>query len=80
MNNLKIILVCAVFTLIVNSCAQSTSKTNSTVEQQKTEKGVYTCEMHPEVLSDKPGNCPKCGMTLIKKEVKAEADSAKSGK
>jgi hypothetical protein len=25
----------------------------------------YTCSMHPEVHSDKPGKCPKCGMTLI---------------
>lgn len=24
----------------------------------------YTCPMHPEVVSDRPGNCPKCGMTL----------------
>ncbi len=24
----------------------------------------WTCPMHPEVISDKPGNCPKCGMTL----------------
>ena len=24
----------------------------------------YTCPMHPEVLSDTPGSCPKCGMTL----------------
>jgi Cu+-exporting ATPase len=24
----------------------------------------YTCPMHPEVLSDKPGNCSKCGMSL----------------
>jgi len=40
----------------------------------KTKKAVvpkvqYTCTMHPEVLSDKPGKCPKCGMTLVKKEV-----------
>ena len=24
--------------------------------------------MHPEIVSDKPGKCPKCGMTLVKKE------------
>jgi Cu+-exporting ATPase len=24
----------------------------------------YTCPMHPEVISDKPGPCPKCGMDL----------------
>ena len=30
---------------------------------------VYTCPMHPEVTSDKPGKCPKCGMSLqIKKD------------
>jgi Cu+-exporting ATPase len=25
---------------------------------------VYTCPMHPEVRSDRPGACPKCGMAL----------------
>ncbi|MBM4072740.1 MAG: heavy metal translocating P-type ATPase [Planctomycetes bacterium] len=25
---------------------------------------VYTCPMHPEVVSDHPGACPKCGMAL----------------
>lgn len=25
---------------------------------------TYTCPMHPEVSSDKPGKCPKCGMFL----------------
>lgn len=25
----------------------------------------YTCEMHPEVIMDAPGNCPKCGMKLV---------------
>jgi hypothetical protein len=29
---------------------------------------VYTCVMHPEVVSDHPGNCPKCGMRLVVKE------------
>ena len=29
---------------------------------------VYTCTMHPEVTSNKPGKCPKCGMTLVKKK------------
>ncbi len=25
---------------------------------------VYICPMHPEVRSDRPANCPKCGMAL----------------
>jgi len=25
---------------------------------------VYTCPMHPEVRQDRPGVCPKCGMSL----------------
>lgn len=25
---------------------------------------VYTCPMHPEIRQDRPGNCPKCGMSL----------------
>lgn len=33
--------------------------------EKKKEVAVYTCPMHPEVKSDKPGNCPKCGMTLV---------------
>lgn len=28
------------------------------------EGATYTCPMHPEVKSDKPGTCPKCGMNL----------------
>jgi hypothetical protein len=30
---------------------------------------VYTCPMHPEVVSNKPGKCPECGMAL---ELKAK--------
>ena len=31
----------------------------------------YTCPMHPEVVQDEPGNCPKCGMTLMPRETAA---------
>ncbi len=30
---------------------------------------VYTCTMDPEVLSTKPGPCPKCKMALVKTQV-----------
>jgi hypothetical protein len=41
-------------------------------------KTKYTCPMHPEVISDKPGKCPKCGMTLVK--VKSSPNIKKSHK
>jgi hypothetical protein len=25
----------------------------------------YSCPMHPEVISDTPGKCPKCAMNLV---------------
>ena len=28
---------------------------------------LYTCPMHPFIIKDKPGSCPICGMTLVKK-------------
>lgn len=35
-------------------------------------KEIYTCPMHPDVKSDKPGKCPKCGMKLVKKMMQKE--------
>lgn len=29
---------------------------------------AYQCPMHPEVTSDHPGRCPKCGMNLVPKK------------
>lgn len=46
----------------VTASSQSTNTT--TVE----EKAIYTCPMHPEVISEKVGKCPKCRMDLVKQE------------
>jgi len=32
-------------------------------------KTIYTCPMDPDIISDKPGSCPKCGMELVAMEM-----------
>jgi hypothetical protein len=34
----------------------------------------YACPMHPEVASDEPGSCPRCGMDLVPRESTGSAD------
>ena len=40
-------------------------------KKSETEQGdhahKYTCTMHPEVVQDAPGKCPKCDMALVQK-------------
>ncbi|MGB5579611.1 MAG: copper-translocating P-type ATPase, partial [Woeseia sp.] len=47
-----------------DSAHEKTEGTSSTAN--------YTCPMHPEVESDKPGSCPKCGMALERKNFAAK--------
>ncbi|MFH2135133.1 MAG: heavy metal translocating P-type ATPase [Pseudomonadota bacterium] len=37
---------------------------------------TYTCPMHPEVVSDQPGSCPKCGMALEPRAAAAQEDTS----
>jgi len=39
-------------------------------------KVLYHCPMHPTVVSDRPGTCPICGMTLV---ANTESDAGASG-
>ncbi|MFL5746199.1 MAG: efflux RND transporter periplasmic adaptor subunit [Niastella sp.] len=41
-------------------------------ETQAVVKETYTCPMHPQIIKDKPGACPICGMDLVKKTVAGE--------
>lgn len=40
----------------------------------------YNCPMHPDVISDRPGICSKCGMKLEQIEQRTTTTSARKGK
>ena len=58
----KIISILFLVSIVSLTNAQSKS------EKQQT---FYTCIMHPQIHVAKPGNCPICGMTLIKEKQKS---------
>lgn len=47
---------------------ENEAETPAMEHQEHTGDAVYACPMHPEVTSDKPGDCSKCGMKLEKQE------------
>jgi Cu(I)/Ag(I) efflux system membrane fusion protein len=50
-------------------CSNPDQKKNVPADEKKHKIAKqYTCTMHPEVLKDKPGLCPKCGMELVEKD------------
>jgi hypothetical protein len=51
-----------------NSCGSNSTKEKSAPAKEEVAKVQYTCPMHPEIITDKPGSCPKCGMTLVEKK------------
>ena len=52
----------------IESAMQQPNGTDADGATTKLEEApVYTCPMHPEVVSPKPGVCPKCGMRLVLK-------------
>lgn len=52
------------------SMTACSSKKKMEVKTISGEKDLYTCSMHPQVVEDHPGDCPICGMKLIKKNTK----------
>lgn len=79
---MKKTIVVPFFVILLFGSVMSCNQTKDTSEQAGTEKtepadttsnnmmakAQYTCTMHPEVVKDEPGKCPKCGMELVKKE------------
>lgn len=61
---INIIIHALVFLLLFAACHSRQKETKQQVLQPQ---DIYTCSMHPQVLLHHPGNCPICGMQLIKK-------------
>jgi len=55
----------------ITICAQTTKPIKSRKAASSHAKVTYSCTMHPEIISDSPGKCSKCGMTLVRKKSKA---------
>ena len=72
-NILSAISVSTLLFLVACSNGTTSDEANVNFDTTKLKAGeaYYTCPMHPEVLSDKPATCPKCGgMELEKAEKK----------
>ena len=49
--------------MVANVPAQTAASSSVSATEEQIQK--YTCPMHAEVIMDHPGECPKCGMTLV---------------
>lgn len=53
--------------LVLVMTTQSLFSQNDSTKTQSVDSVVYTCPMHPDIVSGKPGKCPKCAMDLVQK-------------
>ena len=57
-----VVLTLAVVAFGVTGCSKA-----EPAQSGGTQAKQYTCSMHPDVVKDAPGKCPKCGMALTEK-------------
>lgn len=60
-----IVILCIATSCTAIALAQENSIPENVPIENTESKVWYTCGMHPEVIQDHPGNCPKCGMQLV---------------
>jgi len=68
----KIIIGILLFMMAFAACKQKPQQ--AAVQTQS--KAYYTCSMHPQIHEEHPGNCPICGMKLIKVELTGDINKA----
>jgi Cu(I)/Ag(I) efflux system membrane fusion protein len=60
--------------LLLAACKETVQQKTAEVQQQ-----TYTCPMHPQIVQNKPGTCPICGMDLVLFDKSNEAASLTLG-
>ena len=79
----KLFLIAVIFFSAASAFSQHDMKnmpgmnTTKQPSKQPVQPVIYTCPMHPEIHSPKPGNCPKCGMKLVKQKPTAISEIKK---
>lgn len=63
-----------IFSLILFGCQKHEDGKSKETSEKNAEKSesYYTCTMHPQIHESHPGNCPICGMPLVKVSGKPE--------
>ncbi len=68
MNTKIIFSIITMVSILLSSCTKDSKEGEHAGNiQQQEAKEIFTCPMHPSVVSDRPGACPVCGMALVKK-------------
>lgn len=68
----KLMFFISIIFIATTGFSQTENSQTKTGNTDTVKQVIYTCSMHPEIQSNKPGKCPKCGMNLLvkKEEVK----------
>ncbi len=70
MNIKYLIIVTLFFSVLFGACtAWSMGRRQTSTQAQHNE---YSCPMHPQISSNKAGNCSICGMALVKNDSKVK--------
>jgi len=72
-----VIIVAAVIGILIPG--RHTDK-QKTIGISQSAKDLYYCPMHPNYTSDRPGDCPICGMTLVKRGATPPVEGEKPAK
>lgn len=55
---------------VLSACKNKHENHQQEISHEQHSGAVYTCPMHPEIISNQPGNCPICKMKLVLVEEK----------